>query len=190
MTLRKLVSGLIAGWAGSIVFGFVFGIFSYFILSPLGALAGLILGFRWGYKRIDEEPATSGIKAVWVDSEKTSHWPTTLGDTAFLITGFFAAVWIAVAVPNLFFGFSGPYRGHWLGLMLPLCGVMLSPIGGIVAQQQARKHIDTTKRDSIGVATLVGFVLLVSLWWQWAEAHDRATSERTRGIGAPIWNQS
>jgi hypothetical protein len=196
MTTQKLVSGMIAGWAGMLVFGFVIGIFTWFIGSIPGAIIGYIVGFRWGYNRVNSPDVPAGgaawpDEAVWADdANDDSPWPVTVGDTAFLITGFFMWVWLSIALPNLLFGFTGPYRGHPYALVVILLGLLLSPLGGLLAQKAARRRVPSPQRDAIGVVVLIVFVMLIGQWWQWAEARDAAYSLATRGRAAPIWGQN
>ena len=159
------------------MFGFVIGMFTMFIGAAPGAILGYIAGFIWGYKRVGDtahlpQPGSAS------DVQNTGNMPATVGDTAFLAVGFFGFVWLSIALPNLLFGFSGPYKGHWLGLLLPLLGFILSPFAAIVAQRQARRKFESRHRDAIGIAVLIIFLLAVAVWWRWAEARDEATSRR------------
>ena len=177
MTLQKLMSGMIAGIAGAVVFGVVIGLFTLFFGFIPGAIIGFYVGFRWGYNRAGNMASVQpGSGVTTIAPQSTSMMPTTAGDTAFLIVGFFGAIWLAIAVPNLFFGYTGPYRGHALGVILPCLGLMLSPVAAMAAERQARRRLESPRRDVVGVSLLLVFLVAVAFWWQWAEARDQAAA--------------
>jgi hypothetical protein len=169
---HKLMSGLIAGAAAAIIFGVVVGLFTLFFGFIPGAIVGYIVGFRWGYKRVVVVDTASTPMAI----------STTFGDTAFLALGFFGTIWLAVALPNLLFGYSGPYRGHWLGSILILLGLTLSPLAAVCTEKQTRKHLKSPLREGLAVISLCLFLVLVSVWWNWAEARDQENALHALGF--------
>ena len=128
MTIQKLLSGLIAGAAAAVIFGVIIGMVTYFFGFLPGAVIGYGVGFRWGCKRVDDgADLNAGSAGTLVTS----------GDTAFLVGGFFGTLWATFAGSDFFFGYSGPYRGHPLGIISLCLGLMLSPIAALFIEAQA-----------------------------------------------------
>lgn len=173
--LEKVLSGVLASIASAPVAGVLVGLLTpWFVGAPFGALIGGVIGFRWGYRRIDGAPEDYEPGAIPARSVRSA------GDAAFLAGGFYSGGFLCTLFADALGGYTAPWRGEPWTIIPFLLIPFAAASGGWFLERLARQHLDPLPRTRAGLAFVMLLVLTMCLWWQYAVARDQAAARYPR----------